>query len=75
MDVLSARNRMKGKIVKIERDGLMGKIRVRIEEPFTITVVVTSEALEELEIKLGDIIEAIITATEVMIKRDRLEDF
>jgi len=69
--VLSARNRMKGKIVKIERDGLMGKVRVRIEEPFTITVVVTAEAIEELEIKPGDVIEAVVVATEVIIKKEK----
>jgi len=69
--VLSARNRMKGKIVKIERDGLMGKVRVRIEEPFTITVVVTAEAIEELEIKPGDVIEAVVMATEVIIKKEK----
>jgi len=71
MDVLSARNRIKGKIVKIERDGLMGKVRVRIEEPFTITVVVTAEAIEELEIKPGDVIEAVVMATEVIIKKEK----
>ncbi len=69
--MLSARNRMKGKIVKIERDGLMGKVRVRIEEPFTITVVVTAEAIEELEIKPGDVIEAVVVATEVIIKKEK----
>ena len=69
--MLSARNRMKGKIVKIERDGLMGKVRVRIEEPFTITVVVTAEAIEELEIKPGDVIEAVVMATEVIIKKEK----
>jgi len=62
---------MKGKIVKIERDGLMGKVRVRIEEPFTITVVVTAEAIEELEIKPGDVIEAVVVATEVIIKKEK----
>ncbi len=69
--MLSARNRIKGKIVKIERDGLMGKVRVRIEEPFTITVVVTAEAIEELEIKPGDVIEAVVMATEVIIKKEK----
>ncbi|MHA1595331.1 MAG: TOBE domain-containing protein [Candidatus Baldrarchaeia archaeon] len=57
--------------MKIERDGLMGKVRVRIEEPFTITVVVTAEAIEELEIKPGDVIEAVVVATEVIIKKEK----
>ena len=69
MSKVSARNKMRGKVIKIEKDGLMAKVRVRVEEPFVFTVVVASEAVDELNIKKGDEAEAIITATEVMLQK------
>jgi molybdate transport system regulatory protein len=64
---ISARNQLTGKVVKIEKEGLMAKIKVEITLPATVTAMISKEAAEDLGIKVGDNVEAIIKATEVMI--------
>jgi len=64
---ISARNRLKGKVLSVEKDRITGKVKMKITAPATITAVITKEAIEELDIKVGDEVEAIVKATEVMI--------
>jgi len=64
---ISARNRLKGKVTHVEKDGLMAKVRVEITVPATVTAMISKEAAEDLSIKVGNQVEAIIKATEVMI--------
>jgi molybdate transport system regulatory protein len=66
---ISARNQLTGKVVKIEKEGLMAKIKVEITLPATVTAMISKEAAEDLGIKVGDNVEAIIKATEVMIAK------
>jgi molybdate transport system regulatory protein len=66
---ISARNRLKGKVVSVEKDGITAKVKVDITAPSTVTAVITKEAVEDLNIKVGDIVEAIVKATEVMIAK------
>jgi molybdate transport system regulatory protein len=64
---ISARNRLKGKVLAVEKDQITGKVKVEIKVPAVITAVITREAIEELGIRVGDEVEAIVKATEVMI--------
>jgi len=64
---ISARNRLKGKVTSVEKDGLMAKVKVEITLPATVTAMISKEAAEDLGIKTGDQVEAIVKATEVMI--------
>jgi molybdate transport system regulatory protein len=64
---ISARNRLKGKVLSVEKDRITGKVKIEIRVPATITSVITREAIEELDIKVGDEVEAIVKSTEVMI--------
>jgi len=64
---ISARNRLKGKVVSIDKDGLMAKVRVEISAPASITSIITKDATEDLNLKVGDQVEAIVKSTEVMI--------
>ena len=64
---ISARNRLKGKVTHVEKDGLMAKVKVEITLPATVTAMISKEAAEDLGIKVGDQVEAIVKATEVMI--------
>jgi molybdate transport system regulatory protein len=64
---ISARNRLKGKVVSVEKDRITGKVKMEIRVPAIITAVITREAIEELDIKVGDEVEAIVKSTEVMI--------
>lgn len=66
---ISARNRLKGKVVTVEKNGLMAKIKVEIAVPASVTALISKEAAEDLGIKVGDQIEAIVKATEVMIAK------
>jgi molybdate transport system regulatory protein len=64
---ISARNRLKGKVTHVEKNSLMAKVKVEITVPATVTAIISKEATEDLGIKVGDQVEAIVKATEVMI--------
>lgn len=64
---LSARNQLKGKIVAVEKGVITAKVKMEISLPATITAVITKEAVEDLGLKVGDKVEAIIKSTEIMI--------
>ncbi len=64
---ISARNRLKGKVLSVEKDQITGKVKIEIDTPAVITSVITKEAIEELDIKVGDRVEAIVKSTEVLI--------
>jgi len=64
---ISARNQLKGKVLSIEKDQITAKVKVEIKVPAVITAVITKEAVEELGVKVGDEVEAIVKSTEVMI--------
>lgn len=66
---LSARNKLEGEILDIDKKGVISKVEIKIDTPFMITAVITREAAEELKIKDGDIVDAIIKATEVMLSK------
>lgn len=66
---ISARNRLKGKVIAVEKEGLMAKIRVEVTMPASVTAFISKEAAEDLGIKVGDQVEAVVKATEVMIAK------
>ncbi len=66
---ISARNQMKGRIIDIEKEGLIAKIRIAVE-PATITAIITKEAAEALDLKKDDKVVAVVKATEVMIGKE-----
>ncbi|MBN1244800.1 TOBE domain-containing protein [Candidatus Bathyarchaeota archaeon] len=66
---ISARNQLKGKVVSIEKDGITAKVKVEIKVPAVITAVITKEAVEELGVKVGDEVQAVVKSTEVMIAK------
>jgi len=64
---LSARNQISGTVKEIEIGPVTARVKVRVEAPVVITAVITREAAEELQLKVGDKVQAIMKATEVMI--------
>jgi molybdate transport system regulatory protein len=66
---ISARNQLKGKVVSIEKDGITAKVKVEIKAPAVVTAVITKEAVEDLCIKVGDEVNAVVKSTEVMIAK------
>jgi molybdate transport system regulatory protein len=66
---LSARNQFKGKVLAVEKGIITAKVKVEVKMPVTITAVITKEAVEELDIKVGDEVTAIVKSTEIMIAK------
>jgi molybdate transport system regulatory protein len=64
---LSARNQLRGKIVSVEKGVITAKVKVEIKMPVTITAVITKEAVEDLGLKVGDEVTAIVKSTEIII--------
>jgi molybdate transport system regulatory protein len=66
---ISARNRWKGKVISVEKDGVTAKVKVEIKVPATVTALISREAVDDLNIEVGDEVEAVVKATEVMIAK------
>lgn len=67
---MSARNMLKGKVEKVEVGAVMANVKIKIEDPDVITAIITKESVEQLEIKPGDAVVAIIKSTEVMVGKE-----
>ncbi|MBP2030207.1 molybdate transport system regulatory protein [Methanohalophilus levihalophilus] len=63
---LSARNRLLGKIVEIEKGDVACKLKIEVE-PSILTSLITAEAVESLDLTEGDEVFAIIKSTEVLV--------
>ncbi len=66
---LSARNQFKGKVLAVEKGVITAKVKVEIKMPITVTAVITKEAVDELDMKVGDEVTAIVKSTEIMIAK------
>ena len=66
---LSGRNRLRGVVEEVRREGLLAQVRLRIGEQ-QLTAVITRDAVDELGLRRGQEATAIIKATEVMIGRE-----
>lgn len=66
---ISARNRFKGTVRHVEKEAVTASVKIEVKSPVTITAVITKEAVEELDIKPGDTVEAVVKATEVMVAK------
>jgi len=44
-------------------------VKVEVKEPTVVTALISKEAVEDLDIKVGDTVEAIVKATEVIIAK------
>ena len=64
---LSARNQIKGKIVEVCKGQTTAHVRIDIGHGVVITSSITNEAVDELGLKMGDSVTAIIKASDVMI--------
>jgi molybdate transport system regulatory protein len=64
---LSARNQFKGKIIAVEKGVITAKVKLEIKGPAVVTAVITKESVEDLGLKVGDEVEAIIKSTEIII--------
>jgi len=68
---ISARNRLRGVVQEVEKGVITAKVKIEISMPAVVTAIISKEAVEELDIKPGDNVEAVIKATEVMVAKER----
>jgi molybdopterin-binding protein len=66
---LSARNKLTGKIEEIEFGGVMAHVTARVGKD-SIESVITKRSAEEMKLKVGDTVEAVIKSTEVILEKD-----
>jgi molybdopterin-binding protein len=66
---LSARNRLEGKIMELQLGGVMAHVVVQVGEN-SIESVITRRSAEEMQLKVGDKVTAVIKSTEVMLQKD-----
>ncbi|MFH0848570.1 MAG: TOBE domain-containing protein [archaeon] len=67
---ISARNCLQGTVEEVEDGPVVSKVKIRVQAPMVITAVITKEAVEDLAIKPGDRVGAVIKATEVMVAKE-----
>ncbi len=61
---------MAGVVKAIEKGEVASTVKIKISKPSVITAMITKEAVEELGLKEGDAVEAVIKATEVMVSKE-----
>ena len=66
---LSARNKLRGEIEEIVLGDVMAHVVVRVGDNI-IESVITRGSADELKLKKGDTVSAVVKATEVMIQKD-----
>jgi molybdopterin-binding protein len=67
---LSARNKLKGKIIDVKKGVTTAHVRLEIAPGQVITASITNEAVDELGLKSGGAATAVIKASDVMIAVD-----
>ena len=66
---LSARNHLKGEVTEVLLGTVTALIAVRVGDNI-VESVITKHSAEEMKLKKGDKVTAVIKATEVMIQKD-----
>jgi molybdopterin-binding protein len=65
---VSGRNQIAGNVVSIRVDGLLAEVIIGTGS-MHVTAIITSSAVRELRLKIGDAAAALIKSTDVMIER------
>jgi len=66
---INAKNRLKGKVTAIEKSNILEKVKVEVTTPVTVTAIISKEDGSALRIEVGEEVEAIVKATEIMIAK------
>jgi|UniRef100_Q07I02 molybdopterin-binding protein len=64
---LSARNILPGKVVAVTKGSTTAHVKVELASGLTIMSAITNEAVDDLAIKVGDTVSAIVKSSDVMI--------
>lgn len=66
---LSARNKLKGKVVEVKKGQTTAHVRLDVNGTI-VTAAITNEAVDELGLKVGQDAYAVVKASDVMIAVD-----
>ena len=66
---LSARNQLEGIVEEIQLGGVMAHVTVRVGDN-VVESVITRRSAEDMNLKKGDKVKAVIKSTEVMLLKD-----
>ena len=66
---ISARNALKGKITAIKKGAVMAQVTVDVGGGAKVVSAIFVDSVEDLALKVGDEVTAIIKSTDVMIAR------
>ena len=66
---ISARNQLKGKITEIISGDVMVHLTIRVGQNL-IESVITRKSADEMKLKKGDSVTAVVKATEVMVSKN-----
>ncbi|TCO07139.1 TOBE domain-containing protein [Natronoflexus pectinivorans] len=64
---LSARNQLKGKVLKIEEGLITSKVMIDLGNDNIISAIISKDAIADLELEVGKDAVAVIKSTEVII--------
>jgi molybdopterin-binding protein len=64
---LSARNQFKGRVVSINRGGVVAEVTVDIGQGQEIVSVITNGSVDRMQLQVGSEVTAIVKATEVIL--------
>lgn len=67
---ISARNHLKGKITDLKLGDVMAHVTIKVGQNI-IESVITRQSAEEMKLKKGDMVTAVVKATEVMVSKDQ----
>jgi len=67
---ISARNHLKGKITDVKLGDVMAHVTIKVGQNI-IESVITRQSAEEMNLKKGDTVTAVVKATEVMVSKDQ----
>jgi len=64
---LSTRNQIEGKVTEVVKGQVMAKVKIDIGGGNVISSTITADAVNDLQLKVGDKVTALIKASSVMI--------
>jgi molybdopterin-binding protein len=68
-DRSSARNRLRGIVTAVVKDAVMAQVDIQAG-PFRVVSLMSREAVDDLDLRVGSVAVAVIKSTTVMVERD-----
>jgi molybdate transport system regulatory protein len=67
---LSARNQLPGVVTRVDHGVVMSTVVIRLTGGEEVVAAITKDSADGLDLKEGDVVQAVIKATEVMVAKD-----